>query len=532
MEIQPLFVLDTDTDVSAVEDAAAAPDTADCADTDGSSLDDSVAVLAAFRDQATVEDTAATAQLELAVAYAAFNSADSIADAAVVPRHPGIDAEIPLAGEGAPWISEFAVVEFAAATGRSQHAARHYLGEALELAYRLPKTWAAVTAGRVSGWRARRVAARTQPLPPDGAAWVDSQVAPFVGKIGPVQLDRIIGEAITRYDPETAADRMYDDLERRHVDIQPDILDGATATATLEGVLDLADGLDLDATLADLAAQLKPLGSTDPLRIRRAQALGHLARGEYLLTPTDTGDTDDTDAGTADGEPGAGAGTGLLDTGPQKLHARETARRVREIVLHLRINHAAIWGCGDGIATLMTPGGRPLGQVMVEQIQAWCAGADTRVTIKPVIDLDERLTSHGYQPSDRLRPNHHAPSDLRVPPLHPRLSGRRPRPHHTLANRPPRPAHRRRDRLTQPRPVVSAPPPSENTRRMDLHPPHHRRIPLDQPPRLPVPRHHPRHHRHHPQHTPEDPRPRPQRPRERMRDRTECNRHSSRQRRG
>ncbi len=509
MEIQALFVLDADTDVSAVEDGdtplddtgydglEVIPDAGDDASAEAgpaASLDDSVAVLAAFRDQVALEDAAGVAQLELAVRYASYNSAESLAEAAVIPQAPGIDAAVPLAGEGAPCISEFAVVEFAAATGRSTDAARHYLGEALELAYRLPKTWAAVQAGQVTGWRARRVATRTQPLPPSGAEWVDGQVAPVAGRIGPTQLDRIISEAITRYDPETAAERQFADLERRHVDIHPgELLDGATATATLDGVLDLADGLDLHTTLTDLAAQLKALGSTDPLRVRRAQALGHLARGEYLLTPTgdtaegesetavgtgggapvgttcdpvgdtetdddassasaDPGDDTDpapeadaaghpktdagsdtpTDAGSPDadttcadgedgepgesgesgesGEPGdteagarGGAGTGKLDTGPQGLRARETGRRVRELVLHLRINHAAIWGCGDGFSTLLTPGGRPIGQVMVEQIQQWCADADTKITIKPVLDIEERLTSHGYQPSDRLR---------------------------------------------------------------------------------------------------------------------------------
>ncbi len=505
MEIQPLFALDADTDVSAVEDAAASLDdtgydaatttegAVDHATNATEELDDSVAVLAAFRDQVAVEDAAGVAQLELAVTYASYNSAESLAEAAVIPQAPGIDAAVPLAGEGAPWISEFAVVEFAAATGRSTDAARHYLGEALELAYRLPRTWAAVKAGQVTGWRARRVAARTQPLPPSGAEWVDGQVAPVAGRIGPTQLDRIISEAITRYDPEAAAERQFADLERRHVDIHPgELLDGATATATLDGVLDLADGLDLHATLTDLAAQLKALGSTDPLRVRRAQALGHLARGEYLLTPTGDGTGDDTDTTAADGtedtagaeapapggttgdpvddpdpdpeadaagqparetdarsdattdpgcagvdasgadaeggEPddtevdggevdggevdggevdggagGGGAGTAKLDTGTQALRARQTGRRVRELVLNLRINHAAIWGCGDGFSTLMTPGGRPIGQVMIEQIQQWCAQADTRVTIKPILDIEDRLTSHGYQPSDRLR---------------------------------------------------------------------------------------------------------------------------------
>ncbi len=425
-------------------------------------LDDSAAVLAAFREEVHVQDAAAVAQLRLAIRFASFNSPDSIADAADIPGIPGFDAPVPIAGEGAPLISEFAVVEFAAATRRSQDAARHYLGEAIELAYRLPKTWAGVLAGRVPAWRARRIAARTISLPADGAAWVDGQVAPVAGKIGYTELERVLGEAVTRYDPEAAAERLYRELESRHVrvEIGDTAVDGATATATVDGVLDLADGLDLDATLADMAAQLKALGSTDPLDIRRAQALGHLARGEWLLTTDSTdstagsddeGDTEaDSEGGEGDGEGGddsdttesadeadanqtrqaeADARTGPDDstdadvecgcgdrecahigraafetrTGTRATQAREVSRRVRELVLHLRLTDAALYGCGDGIATLMSHTGRPLAQTIIEQLQHWCAGADTKITVKPVLDVDEKLVCHGYQPSDRLR---------------------------------------------------------------------------------------------------------------------------------
>ncbi len=39
----------------------------------------------------------------------------------------------------------------------------------------------------------------------------------------------------------------------------------------------------------------------------------------------------------------------------------------------------------------------------LDQIRHWCTQTHTQVTIKPVIDLNEQITCHGYQPSDRLR---------------------------------------------------------------------------------------------------------------------------------
>ena len=61
-------------------------------------------------------------------------------------------------------------------------------------------------------------------------------------------------------------------------------------TAQVWGELDLADALDLDAAVAAGAEQLKALGSTDSLDVRRAAAVGELARRQQTLdlnlTPT------------------------------------------------------------------------------------------------------------------------------------------------------------------------------------------------------------------------------------------------------
>ena len=49
------------------------------------------------------------------------------------------------------------------------------------------------------------------------------------------------------------------------------------------GELDLADALDLDAAVAAGAQALKDLGSTDTLDVRRAVAVGDLARRQLTL---------------------------------------------------------------------------------------------------------------------------------------------------------------------------------------------------------------------------------------------------------
>jgi len=54
-----------------------------------------------------------------------------------------------------------------------------FLGEAVELRYRLPRVWARVVANQLPEWRARRIARETIALTPQAATFVDTQVAGF-----------------------------------------------------------------------------------------------------------------------------------------------------------------------------------------------------------------------------------------------------------------------------------------------------------------------------------------------------------------
>jgi hypothetical protein len=190
-------------------------------------------------------------------------------------------------------------------------------------------------------------------------------------------LERMVEEALVRFDPETAAAHALEALEARHATITLDhLLDTALATGRLDAVLDVADALDLDAALSQLAGELATAGDCDPLPVRRAKALGLLARGETPML------TDRSDGTTP-----AGA----------------VARRRREVVLHVHLAQAALHGAGDGIMLLSTATGHPLGPVTVEQVQDWCGAPEAAVVVKPVLDLAETLTSSGYTPSPRLR---------------------------------------------------------------------------------------------------------------------------------
>lgn len=319
--------------------------------------DDASGVLVAARERRRVADRAEVELLELAVQWVLLHPSveDRCYGEASTFYVRGVDSEIAIAGDGAPQVAEFAVAEFAAAVGVSSEAGKHLLGQAVELAYRLPRLWRQVRAGLVPAWKARRVAAETIRLSPQAAAMVDAQVAAVTGKLTPAALDRLVNEAIYRHMPAELERLAAQSWETRHVTIH-DQLVSYTGTMRVEADLDLADALDLDTAVAMGAQQRAALGSTAPLDVRRAQALGDLARGQVALDFLPRDDTPTVPAVTV---------------------------KPRQVVLYAHLTDQALAGL-DPVARLE----RGNMQVTVDQVKAWCGSpTTTQVVLTPVIDL-------------------------------------------------------------------------------------------------------------------------------------------------
>ena len=195
---------------------------------------------------------------------------------------PGGDTGLPLAGPGAPLVSEFCIAEFALAIGESTDAGRARIADALELKYRLPRHWTRIHNGQLPAWRARRIAQATLGLSREAADHVDRHVAHVAHRIGPAALDRLVAEAVARFMPaealaaaERAADGRYFAIHHDHVT--------CNGTSRIEGELDLADALDLDDALQREAAALAAAGCDAPLDVRRSMAAGQLARRQLAL---------------------------------------------------------------------------------------------------------------------------------------------------------------------------------------------------------------------------------------------------------
>jgi hypothetical protein len=325
--------------------------------------DDPAGLLAYARAQKRVEDDAAREVFKAAAAWAAMHSIASV----VGPVDEWHESCLPLGGEGCPEVAEFAVIEFAAAMGRSTESGRRYLSHAVEGHYRLTACWGRLVAGQLPAWRLQFIAERTICLSPAAAAFVDAKVAPFAHKIGPAQLERLIEEAKARFDPDqTEAERLAAAETRRLDVLLARVSTGGTVH--VEGDLDLADAIDFNAALAADAHQQLVLGSTESLDVRRSIAAGNLARHQQALDLSSTPD--------------------------------DQPRRSRRgpVVLHVHLEHAAVLGAG-GLARLQGAGG----PVTAEQVREWCAHPGAQITVQPVLDLADHLHVGSYEASARLK---------------------------------------------------------------------------------------------------------------------------------
>ena len=502
-------------------------------------LDTAAAVLEFARARGRRGRPAEAEKLQAAVTWAAMHSVDSLDQAATVWDHG--ETGLPVAGPGAPLVAEFSVTEFAAAIGLPTEAGKAYLGEAVELRYRLRRIWSRVIKGDLPAWRARRVARATMVLSMEAAAYVDLHVAHVAHKVRPAQLDRLVEEAIGRFMPEEAERRRRQAADGRSftVDTRQPSLRG---TSTVYGELDLADALDLDAAVAAGAQALKDLGSTDTLDVRRATAVGDLARRQLTLDLNPTPDAD------PDADDDRRTGDATTPAEPDRDARGVATRKPRQVVMYVHLSDAAVTP-GAPLAGEFGRVENTRGPVHAEQIRQWCGNPDAQITVQPVIDLNEHIDVEAYEIRGRLREQtilthptcvfpwctrparalepdeHDADCDHRVPyavvkhscscnaaPLcrrhhraktHGRLDLHRPRPRHLCVDQPapvPVPARRPRHprRLPRPTPPPAGPlhpPPAAGPR----HPPagsrHPPAGPLTPPPRTP-PDHHRRGHRH------------------------------------
>lgn len=333
---------------------------------------DTAGALALIRGEQAARQVSEVREWQAVVAWAEANL-HGVRPADAVGVEASLDTGIRLAGEGAPLVSEFAVVELAAALGRGVASAKNHAGRILECAWRLPRVYAAVVAGRLAPWRAARIADHTAALNAEAAAYVDQRLGSAVatGVVGWKRLGQLVDEAVMRFDPDLAEARRQRAAEARAVHTQS----CGEGLAGVEAVLDAADAADLEQAISRQAEALARMGDTSSLTVRRARALGVIARialcQELLVADPSTGEVTSTDPG-------------------------------RRVTLNVHLTPASL---AAGVE-----GGNPVARweegripVLIGQVREWLLQPATTIRVQPVIDLAAHHPVEAYEIPDRMR---------------------------------------------------------------------------------------------------------------------------------
>src|SRR6478672_2739271 len=209
-------------------------------------------VLAAARSNRSATTELEVERLLLALEWAELHPGDEVDESI-----PWAERELEIAGDGAPTVAEFSIPEFSLAVGLSTDQGIAYVGDAVELAHRLPRTWGRVLAGEVVAWKARKVAQQTRMLSMDGALFVDQALAPVLQRCSFAQIERTVNAARDEFDPYAAEQRRIAAAEERHFDVHLRQV-SSTGLVDVTGRMDLADALALEESIAAKAATLDP----------------------------------------------------------------------------------------------------------------------------------------------------------------------------------------------------------------------------------------------------------------------------------
>ena len=345
------------------------------------------AVLAAVGDAETAERRAGLAKLELALRWCRLHPATLDTGTAVWGDAglPGFDDyDETLGGDGCPAVAAFAPEPFATALGVSTFTGMQVLADALDLAHRLPHTWARVRELAVAPWKARRLAQATHHLPAETAAYVDQQLADRIQCCGMVLIDRTVAQAAARFDPDPLELAEQDahagwDVTLHHR------TDGTFAgTSHLQATGDTVDLTKFYDLVCDHAHHLARLGDSSPLGVRKAKALGTIADTQAQLDLY-------------------GAGSPGVVVDDSDTEGEDSGRPVRRPSLVKTRLYLHLDGRDLLDPTVVSGAGRveKLGPATLDKIREWLGSS--RATIVPVLDLGREDAVDAHHPPPWMR---------------------------------------------------------------------------------------------------------------------------------
>ncbi|GAB3258940.1 hypothetical protein GCM10027425_20760 [Alteromonas gracilis] len=256
-----------------------------------------------------------------------------------------------VAGEGAPEVCEFAIIELAAHLGWSIDATSTLVAQSVELQHRLPRVWSLAVSGRIQPRLAQRIADRTICIGREIVWQADRGLAADPRGLGMKEVEATLETLQLHEDPDRIVGLEESMLADRHVTLMPDRR--TPSAVRVEMLLEPDDATAFDHAVSDVAATLKALGDGDDLQVRRAKAVGVLASPQAALD--------------------------LLD------HGLARTRRAPVTDLYLHVGLADLARAADG-----TPGPvevEGLGVVSTELIRRWLNAPGLKVNVRPVLHL-------------------------------------------------------------------------------------------------------------------------------------------------
>ncbi len=358
-------------------------------------------------------------QVALVAHWADLHQVDSRPTHPDVVRDPdGTERDIRLGGDGTPRVREFAATELGVLLGTTTHAARALMRDVLDLRHRHPLLWTAVQDGRARFWQARQITrtAHNAGLDLGAARHVDCRTAPHLGTVPWGRMLGLVEAAVIEADPEQAEQRRVQTAMERFVRAGQSNEHGYK---TLYARVQAGDAIGFLAMCDRIAQILAADGDDDPVDVLRSKAIGWLGtplRAAALL---------------------AGAERAVLDQDARQREAHETTagqeeRPVREHDLHPADNDADEPSpAPTALALVIDPTVDPdvflpsatlFVHLSLDQLHRQTRGAarvegvgpvtvehavdlllHRRVTLTPVIDLNQTWAVDGYQTPARMR---------------------------------------------------------------------------------------------------------------------------------
>lgn len=276
---------------------------------------------------------------------------------------------VKLTEDGSPWFPEDVVDEFGCAMGWSLRTATAWLRDAVELAWRLPATWQALTRGGLDPFRARHLARLTSSCSLHVASEVDRLVGSRLASLSRRYVERLVLEVSARVDGLAPAGESSRNVEFFHP--------GGADASFVEASMDAGDAKALEETVARLAAHLAALGDGDDLGVRRSKALGVLASPAQALELLEM----------TPGQVRAAA----EDAGVSRIDPRLLTPHRQSTTIHVHVTDVALLS-GDGVTDAVR-----LGDLAVRRVHELVG--HSQVVIRPVIDAARVAGEQRYAPT-------------------------------------------------------------------------------------------------------------------------------------